>query len=530
MIRPFGRSVVPAPTAGEAAEADRRAIETLGVPSPVLMENAGRSAAQIVDRLYPDGPVHALVGSGNNGGDALVLLRTLASWGRTVRGFTLGADRAHDPLLHGWEGSGIDVEPWSPTAGASDPPPAVFVDGMLGTGLEGSPREPVGQAIRWLRQRKLPVVALDIPSGVNGSSGAVEGDAVRADVTVAFGWPKLGSLLHPGREHVGRLVAVEIGFPQESSDFWTSDSSTSDSFPSRLITPEWADAQRPLRTSRSHKTQVGVLLLLAGREGMAGAAVLAGRAALRSGVGLLYIASSPGNRGILQETLPDAIFVDADSEADVGRAAERADACAIGPGIGLDDDAVRRLTRVSALRGERPTVLDADALTLLAAGSVGTLTDWAKAGPVLVTPHLGEMARLTGQETGALSTRPVESGRGLSGDSGATVLLKGRPSIVAAPDGAVWIETVGTSDLATAGMGDVLTGAAGALLAQGLPADHAAALALHWTGRAALLAGQGAGLTPSDVCERIPEAGEERGPGHSDLDLPFVTFDQDPSR
>ena len=281
-LRPFARSRVWAPTAKEAAAFDRDAIERQGVPQAALMECAGRSAAEILDRLFPRGEVLALIGAGNNGGDGLVMLRTLHAWGRPVRA-VLVADR--DPradLLHGWQipfetddGLGHDSGPLDTALRAA----SVIVDGVLGTGLSGPPRDRQARAIRAINRSEWPVLALDTPSGVNGDTGQIAGEAVDAEVTVALGWPKLGTLLQPGRSKVGRLIAVEIGFPPVPDQV----------FGAAATTPAWAAENWPRREPDAHKNSVGTLLLVGGCPGMAGAVVMAARAALRAGVGLLRV-------------------------------------------------------------------------------------------------------------------------------------------------------------------------------------------------------------------------------------------------
>ena len=523
-IRPFGRLRVAAPTGSEAAAFDAWAIQDRGVPEPTLMENAGRSAALLLQRLHPRGEVVALVGSGNNGGDALVLLRTLAAWGRSVSAVLVADRQKADPVLHGWTPStatddGLDDdEAWDLRLGRA----GVLVDGILGTGIEGAPRTRQAAAVRALNRAEAPVVALDIPSGVDATTGAVPGDAVRADLTVAFGWPKLGTLLHPGRVRAGRLVAVEIGFPPEEEG---------PAFGACVTTPAWAARHRPRRAAATHKYDVGSLLVVAGRKGMAGAAVLAARAALASGVGLLRLASVPDNRVVLQKKVPEAIFVDAGDPEALREAAGTVDAVAAGPGMGTDAAGAAALEAVLEGAGERPVLLDADALTLVGEGRAPSLKELGDARPVLLTPHPGEMARIAEADADEIGERPVEVARETAAATGCTILLKGMPSVVAPPDGPVRVDAAGSSDLAAAGMGDVLTGVGGSFLAQGVDLPvHAGALALHHTGRAAARARRGAGLTPSDVVAALPETLEEEGPGDTDLGLPFVTFDRDPPR
>ncbi|MEX0979658.1 MAG: NAD(P)H-hydrate dehydratase, partial [Gemmatimonadota bacterium] len=467
-----------------------------------------------------------LVGSGNNGGDALVLLRTLAARGRPVRAILVGERSDGDALLHGWDiartpdtALGDDPAAWDRAlAGA-----AVLVDGLLGTGLSGAPRARQATAIAAMNRSERPVVSLDVPTGIDSDTGAVPGDAVRARVTVAFGFPKLGSLLHPARERVGRLVAVEIGFPPLPDPHV-------EGFPfgATLITPAWAAARRPRRGGETHKNRVGALLLLAGSEGMAGAAVLAARAAFRAGVGLLRVVSAPENRGILQTAVPEAIFLDRTDPEALVRALAASDAVVAGPGMGTDDEAVAALRVL--LDSDVPLLLDADALNLMGSGRVPPAAEIARGRPLLLTPHPGEMARISSFSGDELASGRARIAREVATECGCALLLKGAPSLVASPSGPLLVDTVGSSDLATAGMGDVLSGIAGSFLAQGCVPVEAAALGLYHGGSAAALAGKGSGLVPSDVVERLPEVLLAEGCGATELGCAGVTFDQDAPR
>lgn len=515
--------MVGAPTGSESAEFDRFAIQELGVPQPTLMENAGRSAALVLQRLFPRGHVTALVGTGNNGGDALVLLRNLAAWGRPVTAILVGERDEEEGLLHGWgirtlsdtDFQGDTARLAGELAGAE-----VLVDGVLGTGITGPPRDRHAFAIRGMNQGDAPVLALDIPSGVDAVSGAIPGDAVLATVTVAFGGAKLGSLLHPGRRLVGRLVVVEIGFPPVADD----------TFQGTLITPGWATLRLPRRDPDTHKNAVGALLLVAGRAGMAGAAILAGRAALRTGVGFLRIASPPENRGILQEAVPEAVYVDTTDEGALADAADASRALGVGPGLGTGEEGRRTLEAVLRASGNQAMLLDADALNLLSMGQGMSLPELGRSRDVVLTPHPGEMARLTGTEPKAVTSRRPGVALEFARATGCNVLLKGMPSLVATPSGRLYVDTVGSSDLASAGMGDVLSGVISAFLAQGCLPYEAASLGLYTSGRAAVRTQLGVSLTPEDVVAAMPGALQERGNGSSELDFPFLLFDQDPAR
>jgi NAD(P)H-hydrate epimerase len=525
--------LLPALTGRESEDFDLRAIRDVGVPQPVLMENAGRSAAQVVQRLFPVGPVLGLVGAGNNGGDALVALRTLAAWGRSVHALWV-ADRAPgDPLHHGWalpgtKDSALDDAGWSALLGGA----AVVLDGILGTGTRGAPRSRQADAIRRLNASGRPVVALDLPSGVDATTGFVAGDAVEATVTVCFGAPKLGALLHPGRAIAGRVLAVEIGFPPLPLEAATG----------QVVTPAWAQSLLPRRATDTHKNAVGRLVLVAGKAGMAGAAILAARAALRAGVGLIQVCSPVENRGALQAAVPEAIFVDPSEPSGLENALAEADAVAVGPGLGTGPEAEALLARVIAVPGV-PVVADADALNLMALARPSEPRAALAGRPALITPHPGEMARLLagygssegaegadGEDRARLALDRVAQVREASRAFGCAVLLKGAPSLVAAGEAPVLVDTQGSSDLAVAGMGDVLTGICGGLMAQGLAPAAAGAAGLYLSGRAAAIAGRGASLVPSDVVRWLPDALAQRGAGTTDLDLPFLLLDLDAAR
>ncbi len=560
--RPPGPPGVLAPTSRQAADFDRHAIEGRGVPESALMENAGRQAALIVQHLFPEGPVAALVGSGNNGGDALVCLRALAAWGRSVCSVAVGRRPADDPVLHGWEvptvrfdregtvgeggpGAGPEAAPGAGPEAAPDAGPeaapdagpgaapdavaeavrralgdaAVVIDGLLGTGIRGAPRGRYAAAIEAAAAAGRPIVALDAPSGVDGATGAVAGAAVRADVTVAFGWPKLGTLLHPGRLHSGRIVAVEIGFPPAPAPAPGPGPATDWA---RLVTPAWAARRLPHRGPATHKNAVGALTIVAG-SAMPGAAILAARSAFRCGAGLVRVCASASARDAIL-TVPETIFVDAGDDRATRDAIRASDALAVGPGLGTDRDAARQLHMALDARGARPAVLDADALTLLAGG--GAL---GAGGDIAVTPHPGEMARLTGRSVREVQDDRIGAARAFAAAHGVVTLLKGAPSLVADPGGGLLISaTEQTSSLAVAGMGDVLTGAVGCFLAQGAAPAPACGLALHVTGRAAAAVALGPSLMPSDVIEGIPAALADTGAGApvTGLPFPFVTFDQ----
>ncbi|HET9439412.1 MAG TPA: NAD(P)H-hydrate dehydratase [Longimicrobiales bacterium] len=471
-------------SAAQAVAHDRYAHQA-GIPERVLMENAARSLALITHRLYPTGRIAAVIGKGHNGGDVDIALDTLERWGRSVQRITNPNDDVH-------------------TA-------AVVLDGLLGTGSQGAPRGLVAELIRAVNASGVPVVAADLPSGVDATTGAVQEPAVTAAVTVTFGFPKLGMLRHPARAQCGRIICVEIGFPPI----------TETEIEALLITPEFARKRLPVRKPAAHKGDSGRLLLLVGSHGMAGAAIISAQAAVHSGAGLVRIASSADNRELLQTAVPEATFFEREGTIDCGGIT----ALVAGCGLGTDAEARSALDWLLAQTKGVPTLLDADALNLLA-GDDAALRQLAQNRPLLLTPHPRELSRLLQVDVQQIVDDPLATARAYAHAMNAVVLLKGQPSVVAAANQPLLINTVGSSDVAVAGMGDQLSGVIGALLAAGLAPRDAAAVGLFYSGRAADLAARGRALSPRDVTDHLAAAFADAGPAESPLGLPFITFDQ----
>ncbi len=504
-------------TPAEMAELDRRTIEELGVPGLVLMESAAGAVVRAL--LATHGPaarargVLVLSGPGNNGADGLAVARRLQGLGVRAS-VVLAADpgrlrgdartqldlaRAQDvPVRVVSTVSELDADAWS-AAG-------VLVDALLGTGLDRPAQGLMAAVIDALGSAGVPVVAVDIPSGIDGATGQIQGTAVRAALTVTFAAGKRGHFIEPGRGHCGHLVVADIGIPV--ARFPQADAL-------RLLGP---DALRPLTgaAADAHKGSFGHLLVVAGSTGKAGAARLCAEAALRAGAGLVTLAvpaSMPPDSlaritpEIMMERVPGSAAgtFDQTSRATLMALAMTRDALALGPGLGTDPGTVA-LVRDLYHHAPVPTVIDADGLNALALGGVPVAP---AASSRVLTPHPGEMARLVGSSTADLRDRRVPEAQGLASRSGAVVVLKGAGTVVAAPDGGAWLNPTGNPGMATAGSGDVLTGVLGALLARGLPASAAACAAVFWHGLAGDLAAERAGevsLVAGDIATWLGRA------------------------
>ncbi len=496
----------------EAMAAVDAAATQAGLPGAALMESAGRETASEIRRRWPrPGRAAILVGGGNNGGDGLVVARHLfeAGWEVELR-LCVDPDRLSGDAALQWalvEPMGLPVRGKPDAGGAPGFDGAtVLVDALLGTGLKGDVREPIRSAIEAAGASDLPVVAVDTPSGLDGATGRVRGIACRATVTVTYGFPKPGLLLADGPAHVGRLVAVPLGYPPAALE-------AAGPTPLRWTTLETARRALPPRRHDAHKGDTGRLLVVAGSERFRGAAVLTASAALRSGTGLCVVATPAPVADFLLAQLPEAIVVAlpvtkagalAARAVDlVAQAAEGADATAVGPGLTTGRH-VRELVE-TALAAPIPVVVDADALNALASDPRPVRRDTA----TVITPHPGELGRWSGQDAADVDADRVDAARGAARQHGCRVLLKGSPTVIAGPDGEACLNLTGNPGLATGGSGDVLTGVLGSLLAQGIPAslaDRAAAL-LH--GLAADWAAHDLGergLVPGDLMRYLPLA------------------------
>jgi len=500
-------------------ELDRTAIDRIGIPGTELMENAGRGTADYIQRTFPEsasGPVTVLCGRGNNGGDGFVIARYLHNAGSKVCAVLLSENKRVQGDAR------INLEAFRSIGGriveaVSDGDLRIVedelahsrlvVDALLGTGLGNELTGVYARVVDMVNAAThAPVVAVDIPSGIDSSTGRILGCAVRAHSTCTFALPKYGHLLYPGARYAGVLTVIDIGIPQQLI--------TDACLPGSLQDIGDFSAVLPSRAPDAHKGDNGHVLLLAGSVGKSGAAVLSARAAMRSGAGLVTVAAPEKAQGHIAAQLLEPMSVPLeDCEGGLARRSLQhiLDLCAdknvlaMGPGLGTTD-AVTGIVRGLITRSNLPMVIDADALNALARDP-----DVLKqaTGPVILTPHPGEMARLTGQDTARVQGDRINAACNLAADCGAITVLKGAHTIIASPDGRHWINTSGNPAMAGAGMGDVLTGMIAALLAQKLPVLTAARMAVCVHGRIADMLVEERGPVPiiaSELIERIPSA------------------------
>ncbi|MFD4017074.1 NAD(P)H-hydrate dehydratase [Streptomyces sindenensis] len=455
------------------------------LPEGALMQRAAAGlAAACGDLLRRNGRVYGsrvllLVGSGDNGGDALLAGARLARRGAGVRALLLAPDRAHPGGLAAFRAAGGQVVDGPDGLGVLD----LVVDGITGIGGRGGLREDATELVHAVTRDRTPVISVDLPSGVEADTGEVHGEAVRADATVTFGTYKPGLLIDPAAEHAGALRLVDIGLGPELPE------------PPDLEALQYADvaALLPVPGAESDKYRRGVVGVVAGSERYPGAAVLAVAGALRGGAGAVrYV--GPGADAVIAR-FPEALV-----HAGPPSKAGRVQAWVVGPGLGDGRGAEAAVADV--LAADVPVLVDADGLRLLDAGAVRTRT-----APTVLTPHAGEAAALLGTAREEVESGRLTAVRELAARYRATVLLKGSTTLIAeARDTPVRVNPTGTSWLATAGSGDVLSGLTGSLLAAGLAPRDAASVGAYLHGLAARHGSDGAPVSAQDVADGIPAA------------------------
>jgi ADP-dependent NAD(P)H-hydrate dehydratase / NAD(P)H-hydrate epimerase len=425
---------------------EMRAAEA-GHDVDAMMQRAGAAVAEELMRRFPDARRMALhAGGGANGGDGRIASEILQAQGREL----------------------------------VEERPDVVIDALLGTGLKGAPRDETAQLIERINEGCVPVVAVDIPSGVNASTGEVAGAVVVADVTVTMHGQKVGVAVAPGRFHAGEVAVADIGLEPAETEH-------------RLVTREIL-AEVPRRSPRDNKYTAGHVLVVGGSPGMTGAPALAARAALRADAGYVTIAAPAESLPVLETLVLEAVKRPLE---DVFEAAAKAKALAVGPGLGRDEE-TKGLVRRLLSEVELPIVVDADALFELEPGG------WP--APRVLTPHEGELGRLLGRESREIAANRLASVKEAAERFNAVVVLKGEDSLVAAPGHGLLVSALGLPSLSTAGTGDVLTGITAAFLAKGMEPQHAAAAACAAQQLASHEASQRYGLVASDLIEALPRA------------------------
>ncbi|HEX9020196.1 MAG TPA: NAD(P)H-hydrate dehydratase [Nitrospirota bacterium] len=498
---------------------DRRAIKDFGIPGPVLMENAATAVMAEMEKFF-DGlggvRVGIICGKGNNGGDGLALARKLRIRGVAVRVALLapfaavtGEARVNLSILRKTDVEIVqnasahalsDVISWAD----------ILVDAMLGVGLSSPLKGIYARAVAMVNGSGRPVVAIDIPTGIDADMGAVMGSAIKADLTVTMALLKRGLVLHPGTQHAGTVRIADIGIPAEVVD--------REKITATLLTRGAAWGVLGRRALDAHKGSFGHVMIIAGSQGKAGAAVMAARGALRSGAGLVSVAAAQSLVPIIQSQVFEAMCIPAaesidgtmgiGAEEELLRAMSSMSACAIGPGLSTHYETVQVVRNL--VQGLTvPAVIDADGLNALA-GSIEILRR-ARA-PLVLTPHPGEMGRLMGISSAEVQKDRIGVATAFAKKHNVTLVLKGAGTVIAAPNGYVFINSTGNPGMATGGTGDVLTGMIGGLLAQGHGATRAACFAVYLHGLAGDMAAKEkgeAGMIAGDLIDKIQKAMSE---------------------
>jgi hydroxyethylthiazole kinase-like uncharacterized protein yjeF len=504
--------------AAESRELDRISQEKYGIPSYSLMTRAGEAVADALVERFPDATTDVLVvaGKGNNGGDGFVAGRRLIQDGFAVRAVLLGratalkgdAQRAHAEFR---ASGGAVVEAESNLETALSKRPTAVVDAIFGTGLNAEVKDRPRRAIEIVNSFAVPTVAVDIASGVNSDTGAIMGAAIKASLTVTFGFAKFGHVSYPGAGNCGELRIVDIGFAPHAIE----------EIAPRGRFLERADLDHLIRPrpENSHKGMYGHPLVIAGSRGKSGAVLLASRAALRTGAGLVTAAVPESVQPIVAEGQAELMtepIADRDGHFDGAHAPEALkmlldgkNALIVGPGIGVSDDTKRLIEWLisDASERNRAMLIDADGLNAFAA--IGCEALKRARGPVVLTPHPGEAARLLSVKTTEINDDRVSAARTLAERTGATVLIKGARSVIASPDGDVYVNSTGNPGMSTPGMGDALSGIVGAMLGQHMRPLDALALGVFLHGyaadRVALRIGR-IGYIAGDLINELPAA------------------------
>jgi ADP-dependent NAD(P)H-hydrate dehydratase / NAD(P)H-hydrate epimerase len=504
-------------TARQMQELDRKTIQEAGISGAVLMENAGRGTFEQMLRHFPDirqRRVIVLAGKGNNGGDGFVIARYLLNNAVPVKVFLLaradtvsGDAAANLRALQNMGGTVVEIP--EETAWQKAHPDilhaGIIVDAIFGTGLSSAVTGLARRVIEDVNRAGKPVVAVDLPSGVDATSGALLGSAVRAHLTCTFGLAKQGLVLYPGASCAGKIEVIDIGIPQALV--------TAAGLQNHLLEEKNFRGKLPRRNPDSHKGTYGHAFVIAGSSGKTGAAAMAAQAAMRVGAGLVTIGVPAALNQILAikvteamtEPLPDSGtgFLNIDAWPRIQDVLPGKTVIAVGPGISDREETAALVFKIIESAG-KPLVIDADGLNAVSRNP--EILKKATA-PVVLTPHPGEMARLTGTTTQAVQADRIAAARKFSSDFGVTLVLKGSRTVIAEPSGHVYINPTGNPGMASGGMGDVLTGMIAGFIAQGFDAFFSAQLAVFMHGRCGdqLAVKRGSvGILATDICDEIP--------------------------
>jgi ADP-dependent NAD(P)H-hydrate dehydratase / NAD(P)H-hydrate epimerase len=521
-------------TAAEMREIDRLTIEEYGITGQSLMERAGAAVATRAMELFPGMNALVICGGGNNGGDGLVAALNLLSSGYPVRVIMLADEGRLSPdcmtQYRIAEAAGVSVA-FRSTLTPDDFRDAFVVDAVFGTGLSKQASGDIAAAFRAVSESSVPVLAVDIASGISSDTGAILGEAIKADHTVTFGLPKRGHFLYPGAGYTGCLYVEDIGFPERLTE--------SEKIVASLIHRGRAASLIPSRLRNSYKGDYGHVLVVAGSRGKTGAALMTAGACLRSGSGLVTIAVPESLMNVFQGRVTEEMIIPLPDRGDgtldkkalkviLDFACSRADVIAIGPGIGVTAS-TEKIVRGLVLSSAVPLVIDADGLNSLK--DCRDIFSRAKS-PLVITPHPGEMAGLLSQDAEAGSRKPeaknrkaaakkrivtiedierdrIDTALSFSRETGVYAVLKGVPTIVAGPDGEAFINTTGNPGMATAGSGDVLTGIVASFIGQGMNPLDASVAGVCMHGLAGDAAAEEKGehsLIASDIISALPAA------------------------
>jgi len=514
-------------SAGQMRSIDSKVINSFGIPGIVLMENAALAVVrEIKNILIPEEKKSLrgqkaviLVGKGNNGGDGLAVARHLSVLGMEVNVFffanpgDLGGDaKLNFDVFQKMGGKIVLVEDEKQIRlfKLALMQSQVAVDALYGTGFKGDIPEVMVSFIDELNKAELPVVCVDIPSGLEADTGKVHRIAVRGDMTVTFGLAKLGHFLGEGPMYTGRLAIDQISIPEQIIN--------EEKIFAYLLTDEVIKPLIPVRHSQGHKGTHGRAVLIGGSVGMSGAIMLAGRSAQRCGVGLLQIVvpeaiAETVDLGVMEATVwpaQDFEMLTGNSWAFISERLNGASACAVGPGLRQTESFLPVIKNILD-ETDVPVILDADALNLISR-EPELLSSRKGKGTLILTPHPGEMARLCGCSIAEVQENRMKLAVSKALDWGAIVVLKGAGTIVASPDGRIFLNITGNAGLGTGGTGDVLTGAILSWVAQGVPPLGAACMGVYLHGKAADLLKQQYGLsgyTASEVADQFPKVRKE---------------------